>query len=100
MGGIQLPKKIFNRFLFTRILKRTKHIFARDHETVDELKKHGYNNIEFSMDTSFFLSIILILFSVIIGTLFSLVLYRTFIILEKIEQIIEYMDHMKKIMEI
>lgn len=54
MGGIQIPKKLFNRFLFTRIIKRTKHIFARDHETVDELKKYGYKNIEFSMDTSFF----------------------------------------------
>ena len=54
MGGIQVPKKLFNRFLFTHILKRTKHIFARDYETVDELKTYGYTNVEFFMDTSFF----------------------------------------------
>lgn len=54
MGGIQLPKKLFNRFLFTRILKRTKHIFARDHETVHEMKTYGFDNVEFFMDTSYF----------------------------------------------
>ena len=54
MGGIQIPKKLFNRFLFTRILKRTKHIFARDHETVQDLKKYWYHNVEFFMDTSYF----------------------------------------------
>ncbi len=54
MGGIQVPKKLFNRFLFTRILKKTKHIFARDHETVDELQAYGYTKVEFFMDTSFF----------------------------------------------
>jgi hypothetical protein len=36
------------------MLKKTKHIFARDNETVDELKAYGYNNIDFFMDTSFF----------------------------------------------
>ncbi|MCX6823742.1 MAG: polysaccharide pyruvyl transferase family protein [candidate division SR1 bacterium] len=54
MGGIQLPKKLFNRFLFTRILKRTKHIFARDHETVHEMKIYGFDDVEFFMDTSYF----------------------------------------------
>ena len=54
MGGIQLPKKLFNRFFFNAILKKTKKIFARDHETVDELKSYGYTNVEFFMDTSFF----------------------------------------------
>jgi len=54
MGGIQRPKKIFNRFLFKRLLERTKHIFARDTETVHEFKNHGYSNVEFFMDTSFF----------------------------------------------
>lgn len=54
MGGIQIPKKIFNRLLFTCILKRTKHIFARDNETVHALKTYGYHNVEFFMDTSFF----------------------------------------------
>jgi len=54
MGGIQLPKKKINRFLFTRILKRTKHIFARDLDTVEEMKKYGFNKVEFFMDTSYF----------------------------------------------
>lgn len=54
MGGIQLPKKLFNRFLFKKILKRTKHIFARDNETVHELKEYWFNDVGFFMDTSYF----------------------------------------------
>jgi len=54
MGGIQLPKKLFNRLLFKAILKRTKHIFARDQETVNDLKKYGFQDVEFFMDTSYF----------------------------------------------
>jgi len=54
MGWIQLPKKRFNRFLFTLLLKRTNRIFARDHETVHELKTYGFQKVEYFMDTSFF----------------------------------------------
>lgn len=54
MGGIQVPKKRFNRLLFKNILKRTKRIFARDMDTVHELKRYGHQNAEFFMDTSFF----------------------------------------------
>lgn len=54
MGGIQTPKKLFNRLLFKNMLKRTKYIFARDMETVNELKTYGFNNTEFFMDTSYF----------------------------------------------
>ncbi|MEI6773654.1 MAG: polysaccharide pyruvyl transferase family protein [bacterium] len=54
MGGIQLPKKRINRILFTYMLKRTKHIFARDYATVHQLKEYGYDNVEFFMDTSYF----------------------------------------------
>lgn len=54
MGGIQKPKKLFNRLLFTKILKRTKHIFARDTDTIHELKNYGFNDVEFFMDTSYF----------------------------------------------
>jgi len=54
MGGIQLPEKKINRFLFTRIIKRTKRIFARDMETVHEIKTYGFDNVEFFMDTSYF----------------------------------------------
>lgn len=54
MWGIQIPKKIYNRFLFKKILKRTKRIFARDMETVDEIKGYGFDNVEFFMDTSYF----------------------------------------------
>ncbi len=54
MGGIQIPKKIFNRLLFNVLLKRTKRIFARDTESLHELKQYGYTNAEFFMDTCFF----------------------------------------------
>jgi len=54
MWGIQLPIKRFNWLLFRFLLKRTKHIFARDHETVHELKTYGFNNVEFFMDTAYF----------------------------------------------
>ena len=54
MGGIQIPKKILNRFLFNIILKKAKQIFARDNETINELKTYGYNTVDFFMDTSFF----------------------------------------------
>ncbi len=54
MGGIQLPKKLFNRFFFRVILKRTKYIFARDHETINEIQRYWFKNIKFFMDTSYF----------------------------------------------
>jgi len=54
MGGIQLPKKRINRFLFKIILKKTNHIFARDHESVHELKNYWFHNVDFFMDTSYF----------------------------------------------
>lgn len=54
MGWVQIPKKIYNRLLFTILLRRTKHIFARDMETVHELKKYGFNDVDFFMDTSYF----------------------------------------------
>lgn len=54
MWGIQLPKKFFNRLFFKMILKRTKYIFARDHETVHDMKTYWYQNVKFFMDTSFF----------------------------------------------
>jgi polysaccharide pyruvyl transferase WcaK-like protein len=54
MGWIQPPKKLFNRFLFKKILKRTKHIFARDLDTVHDMKTYGFHNVEFFMDTSYF----------------------------------------------
>jgi len=54
MGWIQLPKNYFNRLLFDILLKNTKHIFARDTQTVHDLKTYGFNNIDFFMDTSYF----------------------------------------------
>jgi len=54
MGWIQIPKKTINRLLFTILLKKTKRIFARDYETIEELKTYGFDNGEFFMDTSFF----------------------------------------------
>ncbi len=54
MGWIQLPKNYFNRFLFNILLKNTKHIFARDTQTIHELKTYGFDNVDFFMDTSYF----------------------------------------------
>lgn len=54
MWGIQVPTKKRNRFLFNFLLKRTKKVFARDEETVHELKHYGYPHAEFFMDTSYF----------------------------------------------
>lgn len=36
------------------MLKRTKYIFARDDETIHQLKEYGYDKVEFFMDTSYF----------------------------------------------
>ncbi len=55
MWGIQVPKKIGNKLLYKFLIKRSKHIYARDYDTVDELQKDGIKNVSFFMDTSFFL---------------------------------------------
>lgn len=54
MWGIQIPKKWHNKKLLGYLLKKTKHIYARDLESVYELKKHWFENAEFFMDTSYF----------------------------------------------
>lgn len=51
------------------------------------------------MDTQLILDSILIFFSVIVGTLLSLVLYRAFIILGKVEKIMEFIDQIRKMLE-
>ncbi|MDD2891880.1 MAG: hypothetical protein PHQ95_02855 [Candidatus Gracilibacteria bacterium] len=51
------------------------------------------------MDTQLILDSILIFFSVIIGTLLSLVLYRAFIILGKVEKIMEFIDQIREMLE-
>ncbi|MCK9466991.1 MAG: polysaccharide pyruvyl transferase family protein [Candidatus Absconditabacterales bacterium] len=54
MGGVQIPKKRYNKKLFSFLLKKTKYIYARDLDSVYGLKKYGFENTEFFMDTSFF----------------------------------------------
>lgn len=54
MGGVQVPKKPANKWLFNLLLKKTKHIFARDMQCVDELKKYGFQEVSFFMDTAYF----------------------------------------------
>lgn len=54
MWWIQIPKKILNKNLFNFLIKQTTYIYARDFETVDELKKYWYKNTEFFMDTAYF----------------------------------------------
>jgi hypothetical protein len=54
MGGIQVPKKWYNKKLFDYLMKRVKYVYARDLESVYELKKYGFEDAEFFMDTSYF----------------------------------------------
>ena len=51
------------------------------------------------MDTKLILDIIFIVFSVIIGTLLSLVLYRAYIILGRVEKAVEFVDHIREMLE-
>ncbi|MFA6091031.1 MAG: hypothetical protein WC774_04640 [Candidatus Gracilibacteria bacterium] len=51
------------------------------------------------MDTRLILDIIFIVFSIIIGTLLSAVLYRVLIILRRVEKTLEYIDHIREILE-
>lgn len=51
------------------------------------------------MDTKLILDIILIVFSTIVGTLLSLVLYRLYIILGRVEKTIEFIDHIREMLE-
>lgn len=52
MWGIQLPKKNQNKILFGFLLKQCSSIWARDEETVYQLKTYGFKNISFVMDTA------------------------------------------------
>ena len=54
MWWIQIPKKSINKYLFKLLLNKTKKIFARDFESVKELKEYGFDNAEFFMDTAYF----------------------------------------------
>ena len=52
MWGIQLPKKNQNKILFGFLLKQCSSIWARDEETVKNLKAYGFQNASFFMDTA------------------------------------------------
>lgn len=54
MWWIQVPNKNINKSLFKLLLNKTKKIFARDFESVNELKEYGFDNAEFFMDTAYF----------------------------------------------
>ncbi len=54
MWWIQVPKKDRNKKLFDYLMKRVKYVYARDLESVYELKKYGFEGAEFFMDTSYF----------------------------------------------
>lgn len=51
------------------------------------------------MDTKLILDIVLIVFSVIVGSLLSLVLYRLFVILGRVERTLEYIDHIREVLQ-
>ena len=54
MGGVQIPQKRFNKFLFNWILKHTEHLYCRDFDCVNNLKQYGFSKVSFFMDTSYF----------------------------------------------
>lgn len=54
MGGIQVPKKRYNKLLFHRITKHTKRILSRDLDEIQALKWFWVQNVEFFMDSSYF----------------------------------------------
>ena len=54
MWGVQIPKKWINKMLFKLILCRTNRIYCRDFECVEELKKYWFKDVEFFMDTSYY----------------------------------------------
>ena len=54
MWGIQVPKQKKNKRLFNYLMKKVNYVYARDLESVYELKKYGFENAEFFMDTSYF----------------------------------------------
>ncbi|HBB27088.1 TPA: hypothetical protein DCZ36_01150 [Candidatus Gracilibacteria bacterium] len=51
------------------------------------------------MDTQLILDIVLIVFSIIVGTLLSLVLFRLYIILGRVEKTMEFIDHIREMLE-
>lgn len=54
MWWVQIPQKKFNKKLFDFTLKRTSKILCRDFDGVEELGKYWFENVEFFMDTSYF----------------------------------------------
>lgn len=54
MWGIQVPEKKSNKRLFRYLMNKVDYVYARDLESVYELKKYWFENAEFFMDTSYF----------------------------------------------
>lgn len=54
MGGVQTPASPRKLKLLKFLLNRTTHLYLRDTQSVNEIKKLGYQNAEFFMDTSYF----------------------------------------------
>ncbi len=54
MWWVQVPQREKNKKLFNYLMKKVNYVYARDLESVYELKKYWFENAEFFMDTSFF----------------------------------------------
>lgn len=54
MWWIQIPQRDKNKKLFNYLMKKVDYVYARDLESVYELKKYWFENAEFFMDTSYF----------------------------------------------
>lgn len=54
MWGVQVPNSEKNKRLFKYLMSKVDYVYARDLESVYELKKYWFENAEFFMDTSYY----------------------------------------------
>ena len=54
MWWIQIPTNKRRKKLFRFLLNKTTHLYLRDFQAVEEIKKFWFSNVDFFMDTSYF----------------------------------------------
>jgi polysaccharide pyruvyl transferase WcaK-like protein len=54
MGGIQAPKKRYNKLILKLLIYNAKYCFARDEESVQVAQQFGSHNTSWFIDTSYF----------------------------------------------
>ncbi len=54
MGGIQAPKRRYNKLILKLLIYNAKYCFARDEESVQVAQQFGSHNTSWFIDTSYF----------------------------------------------